>query len=358
MSRRSTNPIQSKQVPKPANGRSTPKRRKRAPRVGAGYWLSGHPALLKEWHPTLNGELTPDAVSQGSGKRVWWKCSKGPDHEWAVRASNRVAGSGCPACAHRKLSITNCLSTIAPSIAKEWHRKLNGKLTPRKIIAGAARKVWWKCPKGPDHVWQAAPHRRVYEGSGCPFCEGQRVSVTNSLKSTRPDLARELDAKKNAKLKPEEMTAGSTRRVWWRCAKGPDHVWQAMVRARAKMDEGCPFCTLQKVSVSNRLDVQLPSLAAEWHRSRNRPLKPRDVTVGTRRKVWWRCSVDGKHVWFASVSVRARSGTGCPWCNRGGRARRAGVTADRRAEHRSIPWPRQVSAETLRPARREHGNSR
>jgi len=321
MSRRATNLIQSKQVSKPANGRSSAALNKRTVWKGSGYWLSGYPTLLKQWHPTLNGELTPDQVSQGSGKRVWWKCSKGPDHEWAARAGNRVAGSGCPACAHRKLSITNCLSTIAPSIAKEWHPRFNGKLTPRKIIAGTARKVWWKCPKGPDHAWQAAPARRVYEGSGCPFCEGQRASVTNSLKSTRPDLVREWDFKKNTKLKSDELPIGSTQRVWWRCAQGDDHVWQAMVRARAKMDEGCPFCTLQRVSVTNRLDVLLPSLAAQWHPTRNRSLKPQDVTVGTRRKVWWRCPTHREHVWLASVGVRARTGTGCPRCNRGGRSK-------------------------------------
>src|SRR6478735_6962767 len=275
MSRQATNPIQSKRVSKPPNGRSSRQQSQRPGWRGSGYWLSGYPALLKQWHPTLNGELAPDEISHGSGKRIWWKCTKGPDHQWAVRAAHRVDGSGCPACAHRKLSITNCLSTIAPSVAKQWHPKLNGKLTPRKIIAGTAQKVWWKCPKGPDHVWQAAPNRRVYEGSGCPFCEGQRASVTNSVKSTRPELAREWDAKKNGKLKPDDLPIGSTRRVWWRCEKGPDHVWQAMVRARAKMNEGCPFCTLQKTSVTNRLDVQQPRLAAQWHPSRNRSLKPR-----------------------------------------------------------------------------------
>jgi hypothetical protein len=190
------------------------------------------------------------------------------------------------------------------------------------IIAGAARKVWWKCPKGPDHVWEASPHRRVYEGKGCPFCQGQRASVTNSLQSVRPDLVREWFAVKNPKLNPDELPAGSTRRVWWRCAQGTDHIWQAMVRARAKMNEGCPFCTLQRTSVTNRLDVKLPSLAKEWHPSRNRSLEPRDVTVGAHRKVWWLCPADGSHVWLASVVARVRGGTGCPQCNRGGRAKR------------------------------------
>jgi len=85
--------------------------------------------------------------------------------------------------------------------------------------------------------------------------------------------------------------------------------WFERVR---KMNEGCPFFTLQKTSVTNHLDIKLPGLAKQWHRSRNRSLKLRDVTVGTRRKVWWRCPINAKQVWFASIGVRARNGTGCP----------------------------------------------
>ena len=36
--------------------------------------------LCKEWDYDKNGDLTPDNVSYGSNKKVWWKCKKG--HEW------------------------------------------------------------------------------------------------------------------------------------------------------------------------------------------------------------------------------------------------------------------------------------
>lgn len=58
-----------------------------------------YPELAKEWHPTKNGELSPEAVSKGSSKKVWWKCSK-CGHEWPTRISKRVAGSGCERCAN------------------------------------------------------------------------------------------------------------------------------------------------------------------------------------------------------------------------------------------------------------------
>ncbi len=30
------------------------------------------PELAKEWHPTMNGDLTPRDVSKGARDRVWW----------------------------------------------------------------------------------------------------------------------------------------------------------------------------------------------------------------------------------------------------------------------------------------------
>ena len=39
--------------------------------------LSLYPDLVKEWHPTKNGDLTPNDFTHGSGKKVWWLCPKG-----------------------------------------------------------------------------------------------------------------------------------------------------------------------------------------------------------------------------------------------------------------------------------------
>jgi len=39
-----------------------------------------NPMLAREWHPTLNGNLTPKDVMPNSGKKIWWRCKKG--HEW------------------------------------------------------------------------------------------------------------------------------------------------------------------------------------------------------------------------------------------------------------------------------------
>ena len=55
--------------------------------------------IAKQWHPTKNGSATPEHVTAGSNARYWWKCDKGPDHEWLATVANRTINkSGCPCC--------------------------------------------------------------------------------------------------------------------------------------------------------------------------------------------------------------------------------------------------------------------
>ena len=62
---------------------------------------SKFPELAQEWHGTKNGNLTPDDVTPGSQKKIWWVC-KGCGHEWLSVVSSRTRGSGCPACSRKK----------------------------------------------------------------------------------------------------------------------------------------------------------------------------------------------------------------------------------------------------------------
>jgi len=55
--------------------------------------LKTNPDIAAEWHPTKNGDLTPEQVVAGSNKKAWWKCPKGPDHEWLAMLSSRTGHS-------------------------------------------------------------------------------------------------------------------------------------------------------------------------------------------------------------------------------------------------------------------------
>jgi len=64
-----------------------------------------HPRIAKEWHPTKNDQLKPVDYRPGSGKIIWWKCSKGNHHDWKARIIDRTKNnypSRCPFCSGRK----------------------------------------------------------------------------------------------------------------------------------------------------------------------------------------------------------------------------------------------------------------
>ena len=70
-----------------------------------------HPELVKEWHPTKNGNLKPIDVIAGSNKKVWWCCSEG--HEWQASLNKRAySNRGCPICneSHLEKLTRNVLS--------------------------------------------------------------------------------------------------------------------------------------------------------------------------------------------------------------------------------------------------------
>ena len=275
------------------------------------------PLLLKQWDRERNGDLTPHDVTYGSHRRVWWRCEKG--HSWQAEVKSRtLLGAGCPVCAGKVVVPgENDLATLRPDLAAQWHPERNLPLTPERIAPGSHKRVWWVCGKG--HVWQAAAAARA-NGERCPVCAGKVVIPgENDLAALYPEIAAQWDGEKNGRLTAKEVSPYSNRKAWWRCREG--HSWQAAIAARTKRKTGCPYCTGRKVLAGyNDLATAEPFVAMQWHPTLNAPLTPEQVTAGSRRQVWWQCSLG--HVWKARVHSRTgKQRSGCPVC--AGRAKAA-----------------------------------
>ena len=276
-----------------------------------------NPVLAKEWHPEKNGYLTPDKISFSSAKVVWWlgKCG----HEWRSSVDNRRRGNGCPICSgHQLLTGYNDLATTHPQLCQEWHPTKNGDLTPQKITKGSHKKVWWICPKG--HEYSATVSNRVF-GRGCPICSPEKRSAARnrnrilrqgSLAQTHPDLAAEWNYELNGDLRPDDVTKGASRKVWWTCPKG--HTYQSTIANRVS-GRKCPVCAGKKIIDGvNDLATLNPSLAQEWDYERNQNLTPNQISPNSHKKVWWICK--NGHEWEAQVKSR-NYGCGCPMCAKG-----------------------------------------
>lgn len=214
------------------------------------------------------------------------------------------------------------ISVTHPEIAKQWHPTKNGVETPDEFTYASGVFVWWKCPVAKDHVWQARVVQRTKSKSasmGCPFCSGHKPSVTNSLASCYPKVAREFHPTKNGKLKTKEIVSGSNKKVWWRCIKDDSHVWSASVTDRTRSASGCPYCAGRRVSKDNALSAVFPQAKKIWHPTKNGALRPTEVSIGMNEQVWWRCPVSSDHEWKAKIQQVSRSlktgGSGCPFCS-------------------------------------------
>jgi len=99
-----------------------------------------YPELTKQWHPTKNEPLTPEEVTYGSGKRVWWLCSN--DHEWQAVINSRRQGMGCPYCAGQRPKADRNFATGYPELLKEWDWIKNKETRSENFTPQSAKKVW------------------------------------------------------------------------------------------------------------------------------------------------------------------------------------------------------------------------
>lgn len=195
-----------------------------------------HPELLAEWDYEKN-KFGPEEVSKGSSREIWWRCAQG--HSYRQRVYSRVSGTGCPYCAGKRVRPGfNDLMTTDPTLCKAWDYKHN-VMEPTEVNRGSHKQVWWICERG--HSYQAAVYAQI-AGNGCPYCAGRKVLPGfNDLATTHPSLLKEWDYERNGDLSPEELSRGSNRKVWWKCAEG--HEWQAAVFSRTREKAtGCPIC--------------------------------------------------------------------------------------------------------------------
>ena len=134
------------------------------------------------------------------------------------------------------------LSSKYPLLLKQWDYDKNNKdnIYPDKVSPGSNKKVWWKCEKG--HSYKQGIYSKV-KGSSCPFCSNKKIlKGYNDLASLKPELLKEWDYEKNNQLGifPENVSLGSSKKVWWKCEKG--HSWKVAINKRT-IGHRCPYCT-------------------------------------------------------------------------------------------------------------------
>ena len=139
-------------------------------KVLAGYndLATVFPQLAEQWDYANNGDEKPTEYTMGSGKKVYWVCSKG--HSYLASIAKRSNGSGCPYCTNKKvLKGYNDMATTNPEVLIDWDYSRN-TIDPTTLTAGSQKEVFWKC-----HVcsneYKDTPYMRVYRGFECKVCK-------------------------------------------------------------------------------------------------------------------------------------------------------------------------------------------
>ncbi|MGE5503667.1 MAG: zinc-ribbon domain-containing protein [Actinomycetota bacterium] len=338
-----------------------------------GSLADAFPGIAAQWHPTRNGNLTPDQVLPFAATPAWWQCSRG--HHWQTAIYNRTIGkTKCPFCNAQTSEIELRLFTELDGLfgnavwradvegvevdvwlpdrglgieidGYPWHegkerqdaektRKLEaaghrllhlrhellvplsdadvrfGSRTPhRDLIVMALRRA-----EALD--WLPAGSAERYETAG-GFVNGARFDEMmswlpgpmpgNSLADTHPDVAAQWHHERNLPLTPSGITAGSSRKVWWRCPNG--HEWSAVIVNRAK-GAGCAMCSKKAASAEHNLVAADPETMRFWDAEKN-DADPACLTPRSNRVVWWRCA--SGHSFDMSVKDFARRRS-CPYC--------------------------------------------
>ena len=194
-----------------------------------------HPELVSEWSEK-NLTLTPDDITFGSNKKVWWRGACG--HEWQASVKARSNGEKCPICSGaRVIAGINDLATLEPLLVKQWSKK--NKIKPIEVSIGSHKKVIWRCKKG--HEWEAAVKSRTINKTGCPYCSYNKVLAGfNDFATLMPDIAAEW-SDRNYPLLPTQVTVFANRKAWWKC-KDCGREWNTLISTRSGGSK-CPYCS-------------------------------------------------------------------------------------------------------------------
>lgn len=128
-----------------------------------------------------------------------------------------------------------------------------------------------------------------------------KVTGAGPLSVTHPEISKQAFG-----WDPSTITAGSNKRMSWKCSQG--HIWDAKIGSRTHFSLGCPYCSNNRVlSGFNDLATLFPDLSKEvdgWD--------PTTLGAGSNKTVSWKCDLG--HTWKAKVIHRS-AGSGCPYCS-------------------------------------------
>lgn len=280
---------------------------------GKTDFLSTHPELAKEWHPTKNTEQS-DSIKAGSYKKVWWLCSK-CRYEWEMSVHSRCDGGSCPRCYHAtqtsfpEQALYFYIKKLYPDAISRYKAEFLGRMELDIFIPSIRfgieydgmnwhtedkieneKRKYKKCKENHiklirikeklftfgNEIQEIADEQiKIIDKDGIPDLETTLKYVINRLSFWNPNLGFEINLKNDEKE----------------------------IR---KLYQGI---------ISDSLSEKFPNIAAEWHPKKNETLRPDFFHYGSEYEAWWLCPKCGFE-YQAPIKHRTRKrANGCPVCS-------------------------------------------
>lgn len=303
-----------------SNGRGCPCCSHKKLVVGKNDLATTHPALAKEWHPTLNGTLMPQDVMYGQSRKIWWLCPVGHSYQASLNHRSNGLGTNCPICndgrqtSFREQAFYFYLKQIFPDTISRFTANWLGRFEldvyiPSQHLALEYDGAAWHKEK--DFTRERRKYVLCYE-------HGIRlVRIKESMpgKEHLHNVADEIFAIENVEGKDNFARLlryvidrlDSHSNMWTR--RNPLQVHSPididLNRDRFKILKTCS-------RIKNPLAETRPDIAKEWHPEKNGEHMPTMFSPGSDFKIWWICPKCGNE-YEAAISHRV-NGTGCPKC--------------------------------------------
>lgn len=281
-----------------------------------------HPQLAKEWHPSKNMPLTPDQVTYGKGKKVWWVCPNG--HEYPATILHRASGgTNCPICNSGR-------QTSFAEQAVYYYVK--------KVFPDAISRYTDIFDKGMELDIYIPSIRLGIEYDGMAWHKADKRSrETKKYRICKENGIRLLRLMEKPPQNGILVTADESIAI----KDGPMHEKKYLAQAihflLDRIDPESNPLTRKKPIFHSRVDINLdrdeadirkymttikdgsfgelyPELARDWHPDKNGDVTPYKVKPHSDIKVWWICP-HCSNEYFATIGHRT-SGTGCPHCGK------------------------------------------
>lgn len=197
-----------------------------------------------------------------------------------------------------------------------------------EVSYGSAKQLKWKCLKG--HEWYSQIKTRTRRKTGCQIC-GYQKTIRNNRGSLfdwcnnngnygKTILEQFTGLDENGYIIDiKNITQASNQNLKWKCSKG--HEWWGLVSTITR-GHGCPYCSGHKVTEQNSLYNWCSNngqfgqqLIKEWTGicEDNTHYEIDEVAKTTHKHMLWVCPKG--HKWWARISDRVTSRTGCISCS-------------------------------------------